>query len=208
MPVRSTTYDNRRLPPTVSRQWNNQSQVAERPDPNNGMEVYQRNNGPAILGQHGGAPTSNPMNDQRAPLSLVGLDMAANATDQGYREAYDRSNAAFVRQNGEVQRTNVSQADSQRLAAQDRMRQAQVKIMDPNARRYTQALKNVGAEHLRTGATHEADPYQGSSFGLEATADTRHRDKPGFFDVQDHDYLAKLQRLDQLALSDYTRRSR
>lgn len=192
-------YQGRALPPTMSRPANNQSEVSQRPDPNNGMDVYKRNNPVGIQGTHGIASEfANPMNDHRAPLSLVGLDAAANLTDQGDSAAYNRENQAFVKQGGAVERTNVSQADSQRLAAQDRMNKLAVGLINPEGRRYAQSLMSAGVGHLNTDVVHEAAPYQGSSFGLKATRGGKTREQGGFFDEQDHDSLDRLKRLDRL----------
>lgn len=160
--------------------------VNEMPDPNNGMQTFERNNPQAMQGAHGMATAAgNPMNDGRRPISLAMLDSAANAQDQGDTANYNAENQR------QVVEGQMTQAEQMGRAQQDRMNKTRVAVMDPNARRYTQALTNAGAGNLKAGAVHEPDVYQGSSFGVENTAHGRSRETNGFFNEQDSNNLQR-----------------
>ncbi len=195
--------------------------MADRPDPNGGMESYKRNHAPEVAGTHGLATaTANPMNDPRRPMSMTMLDEAANATDQAYAAQYNDANAAFTKfadtpgldrggrngtgeGRGVVGRTDITQATQQGLDQQNRMRQSQVAIMNPEGRRYTQALKNAGVDRANTNVMHEAGPYEGSSFGIENTDNSPTREQGGFFNTQDHNNLQRQSLQYLLRANDY-----
>lgn len=146
--------------------------MADRPDPNGGMETFQRN-------------TAGGTGDQRRPANTAALSASADAADANDSALYNAQN------NRDVAAGTMSQADAMGRASNDSFNKGQNRIMGGGWRLFTQALANTGANQLRTGAVHESAPYQGSSFGVENTANTRYRDAPGFFDVQDHDNLQR-----------------
>jgi hypothetical protein len=159
------------LPNVFSRPGSNLSQVAGTPNPNSGIETFKRGQAPPSLYAAG-----NAANMQFAPVNRAGLQVAADATDQADR---DQNAAATQRL---VQELRISQADAIQKQRDNLMNQTAVRIMNPDARLYTQSLRNAGVNELQTSAAGRLDdPFS----KLRQQPGSIRTSSQGFFDVQD-----------------------
>lgn len=134
-----------------------------------------------MFGNFGPKPRPTAGADLRQPLSLSGLDIAANETDATDSADYAARNASLV------DKGQLSRGDATGRERQDRMNKSAVSIMNPTGRRFAQSLKNAGVDQMRTGAV---------AYG----------DQPGFFDAQNNRNLDQQSLMGLLAVKDFNGR--